>query len=60
MTIPKNHDTLPETNHKSMKTCNLSHKEMVVLRKLLKKKKESSVSYKKERQWNKIRKIIYK
>lgn len=40
MTIPKNHDTLPETNHKSMKTCNLSHKEMVVLRKLLKKKKK--------------------
>lgn len=33
MTIPKNHDTLPETNHKSMKTCNLSHKEIVVLRK---------------------------
>ena len=42
MTIPKNHDTLPETNHKSMKTCNLSHKEMVVLRKLLKKKRKFS------------------
>lgn len=27
MTIPKNHDTLPETNHKGMKTCNLSHRE---------------------------------
>ena len=33
MTIPKNHDTLAETNHKGMKTYNSSHKEIVVLTK---------------------------